>query len=66
MIFYKDIKDLSKKIIKYKHSKSLREKIAKKGMLKYHKYMNSKLVADFIVKKTIGKSYKRKFFWENK
>ena len=29
VIFYKDIKDLSK-IIKYKHSKSLREKLQKK------------------------------------
>ena len=40
-----------------------RKKIAKKGYLKYHKYFNSTVVADFIINKTIGT--KKKFFWEN-
>ncbi len=66
VVFYKNINDLSKKIIKYKNLDKVRIKIAKNGMLKYHKFMNSKLVADFIIKKTFNINYKKKFFWENK
>ena len=66
VIFYSGVKDLTKKIIKYKNSESLRNKIAKKGMLKYHKYMNSKLVAEFMINKSFNINYKKKFFWENK
>ena len=66
VIFYSNIKDLSKKIIKYKNSDILRNKIAKKGMIKYHKYMNSKLVAEFMINKSFDINHKKKFFWENK
>ena len=66
VVFYSNIKDLSKKIIKYKNSDILRNKIAKKGMIKYHKYMNSKLVAEFMINKSFDINHKKKFFWENK
>ncbi len=66
VIFYKDINDLSKKIILYKDSKNLRDKVAKNGMKKYHKYMNSIKVASFIINKTLKINKKEKFFWENK
>ena len=66
VIFYNDVKDLCKKIIKYKNSDILRNKIAKKGMIKYHKYMNSVKVASYIINKTLNIKYKQKFFWENK
>ena len=66
VIFYSGVKDLTKKIVKYKNSESLRNKIAKKGMIKYHKYMNSKLVAEFMINKSFNINYKKKFFWENK
>ena len=66
VVFYSGVKDLIKKIKKYKNSDKLRNKIAKKGMLKYHKYMNSKLVAKFMIDKTFDINYKKKFFWENK
>jgi len=66
VVFYSKIKDLSKKIIKYKNSDILRNKIAKKGMIKYHKYMNSKLVAEFMINKSFDINHKKKFFWENK
>jgi glycosyltransferase involved in cell wall biosynthesis len=64
IVTYKDIDDLSKKIIKYSNNDALRQKIAKKGQDKYFKYFNSTIVADFIIKKT----YKidKKYFWENK
>ena len=63
IILYKNVNDLSSKIIKYSNDNKLRCKIAKKGRDKYFKYFNSTIVADFIVKKTIGT--KRRFFWEN-
>ncbi len=65
VVFYNSIDDLNKKIIKFKNNNLLRNKIAKKGMIKYHKYMNSQNVADFIIKKTF-KERKKKFYWENK
>ena len=65
IIFYKNINDLSKKIIFYKDNIKVRNKIAK-GMEKYHKYMNSKIVSEFIINKTLGIYPNKKFFWENK
>ena len=35
-------------------------------MRKYHKYMNSKKIASYIVKKTLNIKDKEKFFWSNK
>ena len=66
IVFYKNINDLSKKIIFYKDNIKVRNKIAKKGMEKYHKYMNSKIVSEFIINKTLGIYPNKKFFWENK
>ena len=62
MIFYKDLTDLSNKIIKYSKDDGLRRKIAKKGHKKYHKYFNSKIIAKFIIDKTFG--IKSKYYWE--
>ncbi len=65
VIFYKSINDLNKKIIKFKNNDMLRNQIAKKGMIKYHKYMNSQIVSEFIINKTF--QYRKKiFYWENK
>ena len=64
VIFYNSINDLSKKIIKYSENDNLRIKIAKKGKIKYLKYFNSKIVADFMIKKTLNIKYKKKFLWE--
>ena len=64
IITYNNIKDLTKKIIKYSNNDSLRQKIAKKGRDKYFKYFNSTIIADFIVKKTFN--IDKKYFWENK
>ena len=63
IVLYKNIKDLSSKIIKFSNDNKLRCKIAKKGRDKYFKYFNSTVVADFIINKTFGS--KKKFYWEN-
>ena len=66
IVFYKNVKDLSLKINKYKTADKLRERIAKNGMKKYHKYMNSLIVSKYMVNKTMNLNKKEKFFWENK
>lgn len=66
IIFYKNINDLSKKIMFYKDNAKVRNRIAKKGMEKYHKYMNSKIISEFIINKTFDINFKKKFLWEKK
>ncbi len=66
VVFYNGIKDLSQKIMIYKDSKKLRDSVAAKGMKKYHKYMNSKIVSNFIIQKTFDKNSKQKYIWEQK
>ena len=63
IVLYKDIKDLSEKLIKYNNDDKLRSSIAKKGRDKYFKYFNSTIIADYIIKKTF--EINKKFYWEN-
>ena len=65
MVFYKNIDDLSEKIIKISKDEKLRKKIGKKGKDKYLKYFNSTLVAKFILEKTLEIKSKEKYFWHN-
>ena len=65
IVTYKNLKDLSKKIIRFNKNNKLRKKIAKNGREKYHKYFNSKNIAKYIISKTFN-SIEEKFFWENK
>tara|TARA_A100001015_G_scaffold48330_1_gene53383 strand:+ start:1151 stop:3247 length:2097 start_codon:yes stop_codon:yes gene_type:complete len=60
-IFYNSLKDLNKKLNKLIKNDKLRNKIAKKGKLNYHKKFNSIQVADFIVCKTFN--INKKFSW---
>ena len=62
IVTYKNLSELSEKIIKYSNDNYARSKIAKKGRDKYFKYFNSKIVADFLIKKTFG--INKKYFWE--
>jgi glycosyltransferase involved in cell wall biosynthesis len=62
IVLYKNISDLSEKLIKYSFDNKLRSSIAKKGRDKYFKYFNSTIVADFIISKTFN--INKKFFWE--
>ena len=63
VIFYNSLEDLANKIIKYCNNDILRRKIAKKGKEKYLKYLNSKVIADFIISKTFNIDSKKKFIW---
>ena len=64
MVFYKNISDLSEKILKITRDDKLRRSIAKNGKDKYLKYFNSTLVAEFIINKSLNSPIKKKFFWE--
>ena len=67
IIFYSSISNLSEKIQKYARDDKLRKKIAKMGKMKYMKYFNSTVVADYILNNTFDISYKKnKYMWENK
>ena len=64
MVFYKNISDLSEKIIKVSRDEKLRKTIGKKGKIKYMKYFNSDLVAQYIINKCLNFNPKSKYFWE--
>ena len=66
MVFYKNISDLSEKILKISKDDKLRKSIAKKGKEKYLKYFNSNLVADFIINKTFDFKNNNKYLWHDK
>ena len=61
MIFYKNISDLSEKIQRISRDEKMRKKIAKKGKIKYMKYFNSNLVAQYIIEKTLGIKSKQSY-----
>ena len=63
IIYYKDISDLSYKLNKYKKDNKERKRIAKNGKEFYLKELNSTLVADFILSKTLDYKSKNKFVW---
>tara|TARA_B100001996_G_scaffold346585_1_gene303612 strand:+ start:957 stop:3086 length:2130 start_codon:yes stop_codon:yes gene_type:complete len=65
MVFYKNISDLSEKILKLSRDDKLRRIIGKKGKEKYLKHFNSNLVAQFIINKTLGIKDKNKYLWYN-
>jgi spore maturation protein CgeB len=64
MIFYKNVDDLSNKIMKYKNDDKDRKKIAERGKIKYTKHFNSNLVASYIIEKTLFGKSKKNYFWE--
>ena len=63
MVFYKNVDDLSEKILKISNDEKLRKKIGKNGKRKYLKYFNSNLVADFILNKTFSLNEKKRYLW---
>ncbi len=64
MVFYKNINDLSEKILKISKDEKLRKKIGMNGKIKYMKYFNSDLVAKYIINRTLEINTKNKEFWE--
>ena len=63
MVFYKNLNDLSEKILKLSNDDKTRKSIARKGKEKYMKYFNSNLVAQFIINKSFGINNKNKYLW---
>ena len=63
MVFYKNVNDLSEKILKISNDDKLRQSIGRKGKEKYFKFFNSTLVAKFIINKTFDISSNDKFIW---
>jgi spore maturation protein CgeB len=64
VVFYKNINDLTEKIIRIKKDDKLRKKIGYNGRKKYIKYFNSARVASFIINKTLGLKTNETFLWE--
>ena len=64
MVFYKNISDLSEKILKVAKDDKYRKAIGRNGTLKYLKYFNSNLVAKYIIDKTCNLKSKKKNLWE--
>jgi len=62
IVLYKNLSDLSEKIIKYSNDNKLRNKIARNGRSKYFKYFNSTIISEYIINKTFD--IKKKYFWE--
>ena len=63
IITYNNINDLSYNIQKFKKDHKQRKIIAKNGKIKYMKYFNSEIVAQFIIEKTFGQKFSRKYLW---
>jgi len=64
MVFYKNIDDLSEKIQRISFDEKLRKKIGRNGKIKYMKYFNSNIVAQYIIEKTLGITSKNSYLWE--
>ena len=64
MVFYKNVSDLSEKILKISRDEKLRKNIARRGKIKYMKYFNSTKVANFIINRTLGFKDKNSYLWE--
>ena len=64
VVFYSSIEDLSNKISFYSKNHKIRCKIAKAGRRKYHKNFDSKIIAQYMINKTMGYKSKQKFIWD--
>ncbi len=67
MVFYSNLNNLSDKIQKISRDEKLRKQIAKNGKVKYMKYFNSSIVADFIINRTYDNNNDtKKYLWHKK
>ena len=64
VIFYENKQDLINKIKYYSSNSKLRKKIAELGHKKYHKFMNNRVVSNYILK-CIGLIEFKKPYWHN-
>ena len=61
-VYYKNKKDLVEKIKYYLKNNKIRENIAKKGHIKYHKYFNNKITSNYILSE-LNLIKKNKIIW---
>ena len=66
MVFYKNLNDLSEKILMIAKDEKLRKKIAMNGKKKYMKHFNSTNVAEFIINKSLDINNKKRYLWHEK
>ena len=64
MIFYKNVDDLIDKVIFFKKNEKKRIQIGLNGKKKYFKIFNNKIVADYIVTKTLGTKPAFNYIWD--
>ncbi|MDC1093046.1 glycosyltransferase [Pelagibacteraceae bacterium] len=64
MIFYKNMNDLSEKILKTSSDEKYRKEIGGNGKKKYMKFFNSDLVSRYIIDKTLDRKTNNKYLWE--
>ena len=64
MIFYKNEKDLVKKILFYKNNPIKLKMLARNGKKKYFKIFNNKIVADFLIHKVFKSKPNFKYSWK--
>lgn len=65
IVTYKNIQDLNKKLVYFKKNKNELKRIAKNGYIKSHQIFNNKLIADFIVKKSMNLKFESEIRWTN-
>ena len=63
IIYYQNLEDLGDKLNKYKKDHKARKLIAKNGKDFYMKELNSTLVSEFILSKTMNYKTNKKFVW---
>ena len=61
MVFYKNISDLSEKILKISSDEKLRKKLLNKAKKVYEIY--SDLVSRYIIDKTLDRKLNNNYFW---
>ena len=63
IVTYKNIDDLNRKILFFKKNNKKLRMIARNGHSKAHRIFNNKLIADFIVKKSLNIKINSKIKW---
>jgi hypothetical protein len=64
LITYKNIDDLISKIKFYKKNERARISLGYKGKSKYFKIFNNKIIADYIISRSLNIDSKNNYYWE--
>jgi glycosyltransferase involved in cell wall biosynthesis len=64
MIFYEDVYDLIDKVNFYKKNERKRIQIGINGKERYFKIFNNRIIADYIISKTLGNKPLYKYIWD--